>query len=289
MKKDCLILGSGPEALAAAAHLARVKRQCALLASEVLPSGNLPPWLQHLREEAQAVPFLEEEVVQAALGASEKKITTRSEKSYEVSALILAGGGVTRTRLIEGEEKFAGRGVFYNAFQDGCRLEGKTLVVEGKNEQAIQETIYLARFAGKICFVVPAMRLEGEARLTEALQNNPKIEVLTSASLKRLEGEDQLRQAVILSGGEEKAVPADGVFLYARRSHPHYEYLKGTVEISPEGCVLVDETFMTSIPGVFACGDMIAGVPQLPFVSAAQGMIAALHADRYLSNLEIGG
>lgn len=287
MNTECLIIGATPAGLAAARSLVRAKRKVVLLQKGSSRELGAEDWLNNLRKEVEAngIVAMDEEVAQATLGATEKKITTASEKIWEAQVLLLAGDCYPRHGFIEGEEMFVGRGVFYNAYQDGPSFEDKTLVVEGKNEAAIREALTLARFAEKIYFVVPAMRPEVDPKLLDRLQKEPKIEMLLSASLKKIEGEEKPSSAVVLCAGEEKTLAVDGLFLYARQSHPHYEYLKGTVEISPEGCVLVDETFMTSIPGVFACGDMIAGVPQLPFVASAQGMVAAMHADRYLSNL----
>ncbi|MBI4223831.1 MAG: FAD-dependent oxidoreductase [Deltaproteobacteria bacterium] len=282
MKYECIIVGGGPAALAAALRLNKAGRQVVMVAKGN-PASAAEPWLQSLKEQTQNIQTIPEEVVQATLGATEKKVATKSDQVLEAAVLILASGCFDRQGFIEGEEKFVGRGVFYNAYQDGPSLAGKTLIVEGKTEQALREVLYLSRHAGKIYFIVPAMRLEGDSRLTECLQKEPKVEILLSASLKKIEGNETPQTAVVLSAGSEKAIAADAVFLYARRSRPQYDYLRGTVEISEEGCVLVDETFMTSIPGVFACGDMIAGQPQLPFVSAAQGMIAAMSADRWLN------
>lgn len=300
MTTDFLIIGGGPAGLSAALFLAKAKRGVTLLHQGnatlapplhwLLPGSSVTAveWQNQLRAQIESlgVTLVEAEVVQAVLGASEKKIITASaEQRFDASAILLASGCFKRHGFIEGEEKFVGHGVFYNAYQDGLWFEGKTLVVEGKNEQAIREVLYLSRFAGKIYFVVPAMRLEADSKLLERVQKESKVEIFLSASLKKLEGEEALRSATVLCAGEEKSLDAEAAFLYARRSLPQYEFLKGTVEISEEGCILVDEAFMTSIPGVFACGDMIAGQPQLPFVSAAQGLVAAMHADRYLANL----
>lgn len=303
MTTDFLIIGGGPAGLSAALFLARAKRKTVLIQKGTsslvktlrwfLPgfSPNVNPleWLKSLRSEAEAkgVELVEGEVKQATLGATEKRIITADEKSWEASVVILATGCYDRHGLIEGEEKFAGHGVYYNAYQDGLWFDGKTVVVEGKNEPSIREAIYLSRFASKIYFIVPAMKLEGPLPLVDQVQKNEKIEVWLSASIKKIEGNDFLESVTVLTAGEEKKVEASGVFLYSRPSIPQYEFLKGTVEISEDGCVLVDENFMTSIPGVFACGDILAGIPQLPFVSAAQGLVTAIAADRYLTHLSL--
>lgn len=303
MTTEILIIGGGPAGCSAALFAAKAKRRVVLLHRGAVPPVSglhwlLPgfpketgpgEWLQNLRAATTqaGIEWVEEEVTQATLGASEKKITTASGKIFEVPALILASGCYTRKSFIEGEEKFAGHGVYYNAYQDGLWCEGQTLMAEGKTEQALREILYLSRFAGKIYFVVPAMRLEGDEKWVKPLMENPKIEVMLSASIKSLSGNARLEQAVVLSAGEEKKIDVDGVFLYARQSRPQYEFLKGTIEISEDGCVLVDDQLMTSIPGVFAAGDMLAAFPQLAFVSAAQGMAAALNAERWLANLNL--
>ena len=301
MNHDLVIIGGGPAGCAAALFAAKAKRNCVILHKGTNPAietfhwllPGLPKefkgkeWLDELRAQvsAQGIDLSEEVVTQATLGASDKKITTASGKIFQASAVVVASGCYERKGLIEGEERFVGYGVYYNAYQDGAWFENKTVAAEGKTESVVREVLYLARFAQKIYFVVPAMKLEVPEKLAAAVRDNPKIEVLLSASLKGITGQNRVESIKVLSAGEEKALTVDGVFLYSRQSKPQHEFLKGTVEISEEGCVLVDDQFMTSIPGVFACGEILSGVPQLPFVSASQGMLAAMYADRYVANL----
>ena len=303
MTTDFIIIGGGPAGCSAALFAAKAKRKAVLIhkgTTSLLPTLRwlLPgfpegtgaaEWMQNLKTQIDAIPFetLPEEVTQAALGASVKQIITSSGKTLEAPVIILATGCYNRIGFIEGEARFAGHGVFYNAYQDANLFEGETVVVEGKTDQAAREVLHLARFANKIHFVVPAMKLEIDEKLANHLRDNDKIEVSLSASIKKIDGNTQLESATILIAGEEKQIPTRGVFLYARQSKPQYEFLKGTIEISDDGAVLVDDQLMTSIPGVFACGDMLAGVPQLQFVSAAQGLVAAMNADRYLSNTNL--
>lgn len=303
MGTEFLIIGGGPAGCTAALFAAKAKRSVAMIHKGDTPileslhwflpgfpeSVGPTGWLQEFRKEVdrRGVSIVPEEVTEATLGASEKKITTAGGKVLEAPVIILASGCYDRRGLIEGEERFVGHGVYYNAFQDGFWFEGKALAVEGKNEQAVREVLYLSRYASKIYFVVPAMKLDVEEKLLKAIQDHSKIEVMLSASIKKVEGEEKFQGVTVLAAGEEKKLEAEALFLYSRQSIPQYEFLKGTIEISNEGCVLVDDQMMTSIPGIFACGDMLAGVPQLPFVSAAQGMVAALCADRYLANLNL--
>lgn len=300
MTTDFIIVGGGPAGLSAALFLAKAKRSVTVIHKGTSPliqsfqwllpgvpfEATAMDWLKTLRVQAESlgVSIVEDQVIETVLGASEKKIVTAGGKTLDASSVILATGCYDRHGFIDGEEKFVGHGVFYNAYQDGMWFEGKSLVVEGKNEQAIREALYLARFAAKIYFVVPAMKLEGDSKLLDAISKNEKVEGMLSASIKKIEGGEAIESVSILCAGEERKVEATGVFLYSRPSTPSYAFLKGTVQISPEGCLMVDENFMTSIPGVFACGDILSGIPQLPFVSAAQGVVAALQADRYLAS-----
>ncbi len=303
MPNDFIIVGGGPAGCASALFAAQAKRKVTILHKGMtslihsfhwllpgFPAGVGPAeWLANMRSQIGTVGFeiIEEEVTQAALGASVKQINTTSGKVLEAPVIILATGCYNRHGFIEGESKFVGHGVFYNAYQDGPLCEGETVVVEGKSEPAMREALYLARFAKKIYFVVPALKPEGNDKIVSALSHHPKIEFFTSASIKKINGDNQLESVSVLVAGEEKTIPTRALFLYARTSKPKYDFLKGTIEISEEGAVLVDDQFMTSVPGVFACGDMLAGVPQLQFVSAAQGLVAAMYADRYLANLDL--
>lgn len=296
------MIGGGPSGCAAALFAARSKRKVTLFQKEsnvlkrrhhwVLPglSKDLDAagWLNNLHANLleQGVEVLGEEIAEATLGASVKAITTQSGLVYDAQAIIFATGCFDRHGLIEGEPEFSGRGVYYNAYQDGSWFDGKVIVAEGKGKEAALEVLYLTRFASKIYFVVPAMKLEVESKILNQIKQNGKIELMLSASIKKIEGDENLRHVCVLSAGEEKNLAADGVFLYARQSTPQHPFLKGTIEISDDGAILVDDQLMTSIPGVFACGDMISGVPQLVFSSTAQGEVAAMYADRYLANLE---
>lgn len=299
MEQEILIIGGGPAGCAAALFLARARHRVTLLHKgdtplikafhwllPGFPRGFGPgQWYENLHAELKdrGVQFLPEEVRQATLGASEKKLETVSGKIWTAPAILLASGCYDRKGFVEGEENFVGHGVFYNAYQDGIWFEGKTVLAEGKTDTAIREVLFLSGFAKKILFVVPAMKLEGDEKGIRELKKRANIEILLSASIKKILGGEKVEKTVVLTAGEERELEVDGVFLFARPSTPQYEFLKGTVEISEDGAVLVDDRFMTSIPGVFACGDMIAGVPQMPFVSAAQGLAAAAAVNRYLA------
>ena len=298
---DIIIVGGGPAGSAAALFAANSNYKTLLLhrgsspgladfrwlIPGLVPEMSATQWMGNLQSQVQkaGVDWTQEGVKQASLGNTVKQIATESGKTWEAPVVILAAGCHDRQGLIDGEGKLSGRGVSYNAIQDGFQYKNQPVALEGKNEQAVKEALYLSRFVEKLFFIVPAARLEGEARLLDLVQHHPKIECLFSASLKKIEGDNAVTQVTVLSAGAEKTIPVRAVFLYSRIGKPMYEYLKGTVDISEQGSVLVDERFMTSINGVFACGDIIAGQPQMAFVAAAQGLVAGMNAVQYLLNL----
>ena len=298
---DIIIVGGGPAGCAAALFATRSRYQTLLLHRGSSPQVSdfhwlLPglgqtmgatQWLQNLQQESKqsGVDWMQEEVAQASLGNTVKQIATVSGKSWEAPVIILAAGCHDRQGLIEGEGQLSGRGVSYNAIQDGFQYKGQPVAIEGKNEQAVKEALYLSRFVEKVYFIVPAARLEASGHLLDQVQHNSQIECFFSASIKKIEGEKEVSQVDFLSAGAEKKIPVKAVFLYSRIGKPIFEYLKGTVDISEQGAVLIDDQFMTSINGVFACGDIIAGQPQMAFVAVAQGLVAGMNAVQYLLSL----
>ena len=298
---DIIIVGGGPAGCAAGMFTAQSNYKTLLLHRGNSPAINdfrwilpgLPQqqnasqWINNLQQEAKrsGLEWVGEAVAEAILGESTKEIKTTTGRSLQASVIILSAGCHDRQGLIEGEGPFSGRGVSYNAIQDGFQFKGVPVAIEGKNEEAAKEALYLSRFVEKVYCIIPAARLEADNKILEAIKKNEKIECLYSSSIKKIEGENSVTQVVALVAGNEKNIPVRGVFLYARIGKPIFDYLKGAINISESGSVRVDENFMTSIPGVFACGDIIAGQPQLAFVAAAQGLATGYHAVRYLQTV----
>ena len=152
----------------------------------------------------------------------------------------------------------------------------------GKNLKSAEETLRLARFAEKIYFIIPSSKLEIPADLTKRLEQDDRIEMHFSASLKEIAGGDWVERITMLSGGKERTLDVAGVFPYMYESRPVNQLFCDQVELGEAGAVKVDGNLATSVKGIFACGDLLCGRPQLPAISSAQGLIAGLSVDKFL-------
>lgn len=292
---DVIVIGGGPAGCAAALFSARAKHKTLLLHRGTNPvlatfqwllpgvPKNINPavWMENLKNQGkEAGTYLEEQPIKSVLfGETLKQIQTE-QKTYEAPVVILASGCHHRQGLIDGEGELSGRGVSYNAFQDGFQYAEQSVALEGKNDLAVTEALFLSRLVEHLYFIVPAAKLDVEEKTYSKITNTKNISILYSSSIKSIHGNNKVEGLRVMEAGQEKDLSVQAVFLYARVSKPKHDFLDGKIEISEDGCVLVDEQMMTSVPGVFACGDIIAGQPQIPSVAMAQGLVAGMQAVR---------
>lgn len=214
------------------------------------------------------------------------KVRTYAQE-YEAKAVIVATGASPRKLGVPGEEEFTGRGVSYCATCDGFFYQNRTVIVVGGGDSAVEEAMFLTRYANKVYLVHRRNRLRAEKVTQERAFRNEKIEWIWDSVVTEIVGEQGVAQARIsnVKTGEESFLKADGVFIYIGNV-PNTQFLGGQVELNERGYIVTDWKCHTSVPGVFAAGDAQQWVLQQIATSVGTGAMAAMEADRFIAELE---
>jgi thioredoxin reductase (NADPH) len=299
---DVIIIGAGPAGASAALYTARADlRTVALdkglrtgamgLATQIANYPGIPgeisgaDLLTRIRGQAESfgAEFRQERVLSAALTEDVKQVLT-SRETYEGRAVIIATGSMGRTATIPGEERLLGVGVSYCATCDGAFFRDQHVAVAGNNQEAVEEALFLARFARRVHLLVQTPELKVSSDLADEVRRHPKVAVYPATRLREIIGQMQVEGAQIVErGGAEQTLPVQGVFIYLQGGKPVTDYLQDQLQTTDAGCLEVDRVMQTALPGVFAIGDVLCTHLKQAVVSAAEGVIAAMTVERYLS------
>lgn len=305
-----IILGSGPAGYTAAIYAARA------MLKPVVIQGNQPggqmtittdvenypgfadviqgPWLmEQMQAQAEHVgtEFIMDHIAKVDLARRPFRLEGDSGDSYSCDALIIATGAQARWLDLASEQQFKGYGVSACATCDGFFYKGKQVVVVGGGNTAVEEALFLTNFASKVTIVHRRDSFRAERIMQERLFKNPKIEVVWNSVLDEVTGKDEPK---IVTGvklkniktGKVTSLPMDGVFIAIGHA-PATDLFKGQLEMKASGyLVTAPDSTRTSIPGVFAAGDVKDEVFRQAVTAAGMGCMAALEAERYLAKLE---
>lgn len=298
---DIIIIGSGPAGLSAAIYAQRACLDTIVIEKNGISGGQvLNTWevdnypgfpgvtgfelSRQFREHANKLGarVVQDEVVQVELSGNVKKVVCE-EETYEARCVILASGAHHRTLEVPGEEELRGAGVSYCATCDGAFFRGRTVAVVGGGDAALEDAIFLARMCEKVYIVHRRDKLRGAKRLQERLQALENIEFVWNSETVAIEGKAQvealrLRQT---KTGEEKRLDVDGVFI-AVGIAPESELYAGQLELDEQGYIRADESGQTSVPGVFAAGDVRTKALRQILTAASDGANCVVSAERYL-------
>ena len=298
---DMIVLGGGPGGYTAALYAARAGRSVLVL-ERLSPGGqmaltsdvdNYPGFPEGvdgfelgLKFQEQAHRFGAEteyaEVRSMDLSANPKVLHT-PDGDFFARSVVLATGAGPRKLGIENEERLTGRGVHYCAHCDGMFYRGKTLVLVGGGNSAAAEALHLARLAKKVILVHRRDTLRATKLYHEPLMKLPNLEFRWNSAVSELPGEDRLSGVKIknLLSGEEELLEADGLFVSIGRV-PSTALVEGQLELEG-GYIRADESTRTSIPGVFAVGDVRTKALRQIITAAADGANAAHFAEEFLA------
>ena len=207
-------------------------------------------------------------------------------KTYETKTVIIATGASHNKLMVPGEEELAGMGVSYCATCDGAFFKGRTTVVVGGGDVAIEDAIFLARGCEKVYLVHRRDELRGAKILQNNLMSLPNVEIVWDSVVENIEGQDQVEEVVIrnVKTGEESKLQADGIFI-AVGIHPNTEYFAGLVEMDKNGYIIAGESCETSIPGIFVAGDTRTKELRQIITAVADGANAVNSVQKYLLTL----
>lgn len=303
---DVVIVGGGPAGLTAGIYAGRAQLKT-LIIEKGLPGGqiaqtdeveNYPGFPEGIpggelaaRMVQQAEKFgaqLATDEVQGIEKTPEGFLARGYERTYRARVVILATGANPRKLGVPGEERFYGRGVSTCATCDGFFYRDKEVVVVGGGDAAVEEGLFLTRFVRKVTLVHRRDELRANKVAQKRAFENPKMHFLFSHVVTEILGEEQVTGVRLrnLKTGEEHVYPTDGVFVFIGHE-PNTTFLKGFVELRPDGYVAVRDEVFTSVEGVFAAGDVADPIYRQLTTSVGAGTRAAMMAERYLA--EKGG
>ncbi len=296
---DVIIIGGGPAGASAAIYASRANLKTLVLDKSTTSGAlgmthkiaNYPGVIDeisgeellsrmHTQAKGFGAQFIKTKVQGVRLGDDgEKLVYTNTGEVYSAKSLILSTGGMGKSKSIPGEDELLGKGVSYCATCDAAFYRDATTAVAGSNEEAVEEAIVLARFAKTVYLLNPSNSFKISDELLTELEQTKNISIHYKSKIKRVNGDFSV-QSVTLNSGEELDV--DGVFLYLTGSKPIIDYLTGLLKTSNDACLIVNENFETSVPGIFAIGDILCRDVKQVIVAASEGAIAGLNVDKYL-------
>jgi thioredoxin reductase (NADPH) len=312
--RNLIIIGSGPAGYTAAVYAARANLR-PLVIEGVQSGGALmtttdvenfpgfsdgimgPELMDQMRKQAErfGAEFLTDDVTRVELadtgvpGSDAMQTVFVGESAYRSKAVILSTGSAWRPLGVPGEKEFLGHGVSSCATCDGFFFRGQQIVVVGGGDSAMEEATFLTKFASKVTIVHRRDRFRASKIMADRALGNPKIEVEWNSVVEEILGADGKVTGVRLRNvhaGAAKVLDVTGVFV-AIGHDPRSELFKGQVETDENGYVKVSApTTHTSVPGVFAAGDLVDHIYRQAVTAAGTGTAAALDAERFIATLE---
>jgi thioredoxin reductase (NADPH) len=305
---EVIIIGSGPAGYTAGIYAGRAGLNPILIASSVEAGGELmkttevenypgfpaglqgPELMDAFRAQAErfGTEVLLDDVIEVDLKGPVKIVKTGGGKTFEAKTVILATGAAYRELGLPREKELSGYGISWCATCDGFFFRDKTIAVIGGGDSAMEEATFLTRFASKVYLIHRRDSFKASKIMQERAFNNPKIEVIWNTEVSELLGEGKLTgiKTTNLVDGTENTLDLDGMFI-AIGNDPRVWLVENQLTLTPEKFIEVDgRSSKTSLPGVFAAGDVIDPTYRQAITAAGSGCVAALDAEHYLSNLK---
>ena len=294
MNYDVMIIAGGPAGLSAAIYAARGGLKTGLFEKGIIGGQinvtdeveNYPGFPEplsgfdltdNMRRQAERFQarFIDEEVTAIGMEGLCKIIET-PENSYRAKALIVCTGAHPRLLNVPGEERFTGRGVSYCATCDGALYRDKVVAVVGGGDSAIEEGLFLTRFAKKVIVIHRRDELRAQKIIQERAFKNPKMEFVWDTVVQEIHGAAKIEKLELVNRKTQQIsfIPVDGVFIYVGIL-PNNELLESRLELDSGGFVITNENMHTNVPGIYAAGDIRHTVLRQVVTATSDGAVAA--------------
>ena len=304
--RNIIIIGSGPAGYTAAVYAARANLQPLLFEGAVTAGGALmnttdvenfpgfengimgPDLMMNMRAQAErfGTEIITDDVTAVSLKGDVKTVTDGAGNEYSAHAVILAMGSAYRELGLPDEKRLSGHGVSWCATCDGFFFRDQDIVVVGGGDSAVEEATFLTKFARSVTIVHRRDELRASKIMADRAFSNDKIQFAWNSEVVGLQGQDKLSGVTLRDTvtGQTREVEATGMFV-AIGHDPRNELVQGVVDLDAEGYVLCEgRSTLTSVAGVFACGDLVDHTYRQAITAAGSGCAAALDAERYLAN-----
>ena len=302
---DIAIIGGGPAGLAAALYGARARAKTVVF-EKALPGGQvtITDWIEnypgfgdglsgaelgqkmHEHAEKFGAEFRTFESVESVVEGGGGFVVTADGVEYGARSVVLATGTTPRKLDIPGETEFTGRGVSWCATCDGPLFRDREVAVIGGGDAAVEEALFLTKFCSKVHLIHRRHELRATKCIQERCFINDKIELHWNRVPSQIQGEDGRVTGLMLAsttGEPDELLPLSGVFIFVGL-HPNSELARGLCELSEAGYIKIEHTGVTSVPGLYAAGDVTDYPLKQVVTAAAQGATAAFEAERWIGS-----
>lgn len=308
LNKKVIIIGSGPAGYTAALYLARAGYTPLVIAGALTPGGQLmnttevenypgfvdgilgPDLMEAMHKQAEkfGAQIILNDVVSVDFKDDLKTVTTDNGETYTANAVIISTGSQVRKLGVPGEQEYSGRGVSYCATCDGFFFRGKPIVVVGGGDSAFEEALFLTRFGSSVTLIHRRDSFRASKIMIDRARKNEKIKFVLNSVVQSINGSNEDAQSVTVKNvvtGETQDIEASGIFV-AIGHLPSTSFLNNSIALNEDGTISVQgASTKTSIPGIFAAGDVVDSVYRQAISAAGMGCRAALDAQAYLNDL----
>jgi len=299
---DVMIIGGGPAGLSAGLYASRSRLRTLLIEKDrtggqvnttedlenypgIMDGIKASQLMERMTEQAKnfGTAFIKDKVTDI-IPEGNIKVVKGEKGDYRGKTVIIATGATPRMLGVKGEKEFTGKGVSYCATCDADFFVDLDVAVVGGGDSAIEEALYLTKFAEKVYVIHRRDRLRATGSLQERAKRNNKIHFILNTVVSEIKGDGIVEKITIRNKktGEEKDLKIDGVFIFVG-TQPISDFVKDVIKTDDEGYIITDEFMMTSMEGVFAAGDVRKKFLRQVITAAAEGAIAATAAEKYIN------